>query len=95
LRGLSSDELECIAEFQGAYVLESSSGRKANPYHLIHDFFNTIDSERWNGEDDRACKTLLMLAWVGGRIRKSPFDFITAEKFAQLTALRWSGPSCV
>jgi hypothetical protein len=64
LRGLSRDELECVAEFQGACVLEGQVVRTVNPYRLMADFFDPIVSERWLNADDRAHKTFVVLEWL-------------------------------
>ena len=60
LRGLSRDELECLAEFQGACILEGEH----HPYRLMADFFDPAASDRWNGADDRAHKTFVVWAWL-------------------------------
>jgi hypothetical protein len=64
LRGLSRDELECLAEFQGACALEAQDSCSFNPYTLLADFFNPAVCERWNNADDRAHKTFVVLAWL-------------------------------
>ena len=64
LRGLSRDELECLAEFQGAYILESASLPKSNPYNLLADFFDPASNTRWKNPDDRAHKTFVVLAYL-------------------------------
>jgi hypothetical protein len=64
LRGLSLDELECLAEFQGACVLEAQDSRSFNPYNLLGDFFDPQICERWGSADDRAHKTFVVLAWI-------------------------------
>jgi hypothetical protein len=64
LRGLSRDELECLAEFQGACVLEAQDLCSFNPYNLLGDFFDPYISERWSNADDRAHKTFVVLAWI-------------------------------
>jgi hypothetical protein len=60
LRGLSRDELECIAEFQGACIIESEH----NPYRLMPEFFDSGVSDRWISAEDRAQKTLVVLAYL-------------------------------
>jgi hypothetical protein len=60
LRGLSRDELECLAEFQGACILESGS----NPYRLMADFFDPDYCGRWHNSNDRAHKTFVVLAYL-------------------------------
>jgi len=64
LRGLSRDELECLAEFEGACVLEVQDRRSFNPYNLLADFFDSITCDRWPNADDRAHKTFVVLAWL-------------------------------
>ena len=63
LRGLSRDELECLADFQGASMLEAQCGN-VNPYRLMADFFDPSISERWMNADDRAHKTFVVMAWL-------------------------------
>lgn len=63
LRGLSRTELECIAEFQGACILEGLD-TNANPYILMREFFDPWSSERWQNAEDRAQKTLVVLSWL-------------------------------
>ena len=64
LRGLSRDELECLAEFQGACALETHEFAHCNPYRLLPEFFDPFTSERWRNGDDRAHKTFIVLAWL-------------------------------
>ena len=64
LRGLSRDELECLADFQGACLLESLELPLFNPYRFLPDFFDPIVAERWLNADDRAHKTFVVLAWL-------------------------------
>ncbi len=64
LQGLSRDELECIAEFQGASILEAEYSENLNPYRLLSDFFDPATSERWRNPDDRAHKMFVVLAWL-------------------------------
>ena len=64
LRGLSRDELECLAEFEGACVLEAQDLRSLNPYNLLGDFFDPQVSNHWHNADDRAHKTFVVLAWL-------------------------------
>jgi hypothetical protein len=64
LRGLSRDELECLAEFEGACVLEAQDLRSLNPYNLLGDFFDSMTGGRWQNADDRAHKTFVVLAWL-------------------------------
>jgi hypothetical protein len=64
LRGLSRDELECLAEFQGACMLEEQVFRNVNPYRLMAEFFDPNVSDRWVNPDNRAHKTFVVLAWL-------------------------------
>lgn len=64
LRGLSSDELLCLAEFQGACVIETLHSSGFNVYRFLPDFFDPATSERWQNADDRAHKTFVVLAWL-------------------------------
>ena len=64
LRGLSRDELECLAEFQGAMILESQFSGSLSPYRILNAFFDAGNSDRWNNGDDRAHKTFVVLSWI-------------------------------
>ena len=64
LQGLSRDELECLAEFQGACALEEEFSVACHPYRLISDFFNPSAGDRWNNPDDRAHKMFVVLAYL-------------------------------
>ena len=64
LLGLSRDELECLAEFQGACVLEAQCLSAFSPYRFLPDFFDPKTSERWQNAEDRAHKTFVVLAWL-------------------------------
>ena len=64
LRGLSRDELECLAEFQGSCILEAGSSESCNSYRLMSDFFDPAFSERWSNPDDRAHKMFIVLAYL-------------------------------
>ena len=64
LRGLSRDELECLAEFQGAWLIEAEFTATCNPYRLMADFFDPTLSERWHSPDIRAHRTFVVLAWL-------------------------------
>lgn len=64
LQGLSRDELECLAEFQGACVLEKEFSVACQPYRLMADFFDPSASERWRNPDDRAHKMFIVLAYL-------------------------------
>ena len=71
LTGLSCGELECLAEFQGACLLEmSTSGTPANPYRMLAEFFDPAVSERWRNCEDRAHKTFVVLSWL--EVQKIP-----------------------
>lgn len=63
LQGLSRDELECLAEFQGACVLEEFTVAR-HAYRLMSDFFDPSVSERWQNPDDRAHKMFVVLAYL-------------------------------
>lgn len=83
LQGLSRDELECIAEFQGACILEAEYSESGNSYRLMSDFFDPTASERWSNPDDRAHKMFVVLAWldrvaIKHSIRLQPKAFKTA-----------------
>jgi hypothetical protein len=64
LQGLSRDELECLAEFQGACILEVEFAENRNSYRLMTDFFDPVFSERWRNPDDRAHKMFVLLAYL-------------------------------
>ena len=64
LQGLSRDELECLAEFQGSCVLEEEFSVVCQPYRLMADFFDPSVSERWHNPDDRAHKMFVVLAFL-------------------------------
>ena len=64
LQGLSRDELECLAEFQGACVLEEEFSVACHPYRLMADFFDPSTCERWGHPDDRAHKMFIVLAYL-------------------------------
>ena len=61
LRGLSRDELECLAEFEGACALEETEA--FNQYRMLPLFFDPT-WERWKNADDCAHKTFIVLAWL-------------------------------
>ncbi len=64
LQGLSLDELECLAEFQGACVIEAEYSETCHSYRLMSDFFDPEVCERWRQPDARAHKTFVVLAWL-------------------------------
>jgi hypothetical protein len=64
LRGLSRDELACIAEFHGACAIEILHGHQVSPYRLLPEFFDPSVSDRWRDADDRAHKTFVVLTWL-------------------------------
>jgi hypothetical protein len=64
LRGLSRDELQCLAEFHGAWLIEAELSKTCNPYRLMADFFDPTLSDRWNNPDIRAHRTFVVLAWL-------------------------------
>lgn len=55
--------MECLADFQGACMLEALNGN-VNLYRLMADFFDPVSSERWLNADDRAHKTFVVMAWL-------------------------------
>jgi hypothetical protein len=68
LKGLSQGELQCIAEFQGACIIESEfSGH--GEYRMLEEFFDAVFRDRWPDACDRAHKTCVVLAWLD--LRKS------------------------
>ena len=69
LTGLSCGELECLAEFQGACLLEMSE-TPVNPYRMLAEFFDPAVSERWRNCEDRAHKTFVVLSWL--EVQKTP-----------------------
>src|SRR5580704_4967185 len=69
LTGLSCGELECLAEFQGACLLEAGD-KPANPYRMLAEFFDPAVSERWRNCEDRAHKTFVVLSWL--EVQKIP-----------------------
>jgi hypothetical protein len=70
LRGLSLDELECLADFEGACTLEDSGSFRIQAagcfsrYRLLATYFDPSDSDRWHNADDCAHKTFIVLAWL-------------------------------
>jgi hypothetical protein len=75
LTGLSCGELECLAEFQGACLLEMSEdalehAKPVNPYRMLAEFFDPAVSERWRNCEDRAHKTFVVLSWL--EVQKTP-----------------------
>jgi len=64
LRGLSRDELECVAEFEGACTLESCTAHSVSRYRMLPEFFDSASGERWCNEEDRAHKTFVLLTWT-------------------------------
>jgi hypothetical protein len=79
LRGLSRDELECLAEFQGACVLEQEYTKQCHPYRLMTDFFNPVTCGRWRNPDHRAHKMFIVLGYLD-RIQGSVSIRIAAER---------------
>jgi len=71
LQGLSRDELQCIAEFQGACIIESEYSGYTE-YRLLAGFFDPDFCDRWPDPTDRAHKTFVVLAWLD--LRKSVSD---------------------
>jgi hypothetical protein len=71
LTGLSCGELECLAEFQGACLLEMGTDNAAvSPYRVLAEFFDPAVSERWRNCEDRAHKTFVVLSWL--EVQKTP-----------------------
>lgn len=64
LRGLSRDELECLGEFEGAWVLERQLGKQQSPYALMAEFFDPASSERWRNPEERAHKMIVLLTYL-------------------------------
>lgn len=64
LRGLSRDELQCLAEFQGALIIESQDSPVENPYRFMAKFFSPVHFERREDPCDRAHKIFVVLAWI-------------------------------
>lgn len=64
LRGLSKDELQCLAEFEGACILEVDGTKVANMYRLLADFFDSKPSERCYTPDERAHKTFVVFEYL-------------------------------
>lgn len=78
LSGLSCGELECLAEFQGACLLEgnSNSEKPVNPYRMLAEFFDPAVSERWRNCEDRAHKTFVVLSWLEVQKLPQPRSFV-------------------
>jgi len=81
LRGLSLDELECLADFEGACTVEGIGSVEnlgqgcISHYRLLAAFFDPSNSDRWQNADDCAHKTFIVLAWLEFRtnfLRISP-----------------------
>ena len=68
LRGLSHEELQCIAEFQGACIIESfvseSLVSPSASYRLLGEFFDPAASERWQNPEERAHKVFIVVEWL-------------------------------
>lgn len=60
LSGLSRDEMQCIAEFEGACILEDTTA-----YRMLAPFF----ANGWPDAEARAHKTFVILTWLD--LRKS------------------------
>ena len=71
LQGLSRDELQCIAEFQGSCILESSLAT-VSPYRVIEDFFDPQISDRWCNAGERAHKIFVVISWLDQLNLSSP-----------------------
>ena len=74
LTGLSCGELECLAEFQGACLLEMDE-EAINPYRMLAEFFDPAISERWKNCEDRAHKTFVVLSWLEVQHIQQPRKF--------------------
>lgn len=73
LQGLSRDELQCIAEFQGACIIEAEYCA-CTPYRLMADFFDPSLCERWSNPCERAHKIFVVVAWLDQLDPTSPFS---------------------
>jgi len=87
LRGLSRDELECLAEFHGAWTLEAEASGHSNPYRVMEEFFSASCRQRWQSPEIRAHRWFVVLAWLDQlqyrlAIRIQP-EAIRNEKFKQ------------
>lgn len=80
LRGLSLDELECLADFEGACTLESLESETFNQYRFMPAFFDNAGSERWQNSDDCAHKTFIVLAWMEYRTNSLRISLAPATK---------------
>jgi hypothetical protein len=76
LTGLSCGELECLAEFQGACLLEMGD-TPMNPYRMLAEFFDPAVSERWRNCEDRAHKTFVVISWLEVQRIPQPRKFVT------------------
>jgi hypothetical protein len=81
LRGLSRDELECLADFQGACFLEEEYSAACQPYRLMAEFFDPSVCDRWINPDDRSHKMFVVLAYldhlhvsISVRVKPIPFN---------------------
>jgi hypothetical protein len=79
LRGLSRDELECLAEFHGAWLIEAEFATTCNPYRLMADFFDPTLSDHWSNPDVRAHRTFVVLAWLDLLRRKLAVHIQTSD----------------
>jgi hypothetical protein len=75
LTGLSCGELECLAEFQGACLLEMGD-KPVNPYRMLAEFFDPAVSERWRNCEDRAHKTFVVISWLEVQRISKPRKFV-------------------
>ena len=85
LQGLSLDELKCLAEFQGACLLESLVNTPS-PYRVLPEFFDSAFSERWPSPEDRAHKTFIVLEWLDHTQRKPMTMSVGAARTAKAAA---------
>jgi hypothetical protein len=56
--------LECIADFQGARLLEEEYSVACHPYRLMADFFDPVSGDRWRNPDERAHKMFIVLSFL-------------------------------
>lgn len=63
LRGLSQGELECLADFQGALILESQTG-SVSAYRLMEEFFQQKLSLQCKSAEEKAHKSYVLLTYL-------------------------------
>jgi hypothetical protein len=79
LDGLSTDELECLAEFHGACLLEAAFNPAFNAYRLMADFFDPAVCQRWQNPGYRAHKTFVVLAWLDKLDSPAPIHLLPSR----------------